>query len=155
MNTNTLTTTALCPTRAKVAAALAENRRVAIEWRPTTSGAMRADLAPYGKGKMVTWSVAVRLTKDGRPATGRDAAATLLIAVALDEAGRWEAKLAPGQEEGERPLILSGIDGGYPAAQAAVAAAMADYANKIGKRRGLVPVALRSPMGGGDLVELA
>jgi len=151
------TTTALCPTRAKIAAALAENRRVAIEWKPTASGAMRADVAPYGKGKMVTWSVAIRLNKtDGRPASGTDAAATLLIAVALDPvSGRWEAKLAPGQDEGERPMILSGVDGGYPAAQAAVAAAMADYAaSTIGKRRGYVPVALRSPLGGGDLVAL-
>lgn len=150
-----MTTLSLCPPRAKVAAILSATRRIAIEWRPTESGAMRADLAPYGKGTMVTWSVAVSLTKDGRPATGRDAAATLQVAVALDQAGRWEAKLAPGQDEGERPLILSGAEGGYPAAQAAVAAALADYAAKtIGKRRGYVPVALRSPLGGGDVVAL-
>jgi len=150
-----MTTMALCPPRAKIAAALAETRRVAIEWRPTASGAMRGDARPYGNGWMVTWSVAVRLTKEGRPATGTDAAATLLVAVAMDQPGRWEAKLAPGQDEGERPLILSGSDGGYPAAQAAVAAAMADYAAKtIGKRRGYVPVALRSPQGGGDVVGL-
>lgn len=154
---NALTTTALCPTRAKVAASLTETRRVSVEWKPTASGAMRADVAPYGDGVMVTWRVAVRLTKDGRPATGRDAAATLLIAVALDPAaGRWEAKIAPGQDEGERPLIMSGAEGGYPAAQAAVAAAMADYAAKtIGKRRGYVPVALCSPLGGGDLIGLS
>ncbi len=73
-----------------IAALLSATRRIAIEWRPTESGAMRADLAPYGKGTMVTWSVAVSLTKDGRPATGRDAAATLQVAVALDQAGRWK-----------------------------------------------------------------
>jgi hypothetical protein len=150
-----MTTTALCPTRAKVSAAMTMNRRSVIEWRPTASGAMRADLAPYGKGVKLTWSVAISLTKDGRPATGRDAAATLLISVALDTAGRWEARLAPGQDEGERPLTLAGADGGYLAAQAAIAGAMADYAVKtIGKRRGYVPVALRSPLGGGDVVSL-
>lgn len=155
---NDLTIKALCPTKAKVAAAIAEaGKRITIEWRPTASGAMRADVRPYGKGWMITWSVAVRLTRDGRPATGTDAAASLIVAVALDPAtGRWEAKLSPGQDEGERPMVLSGADGGYPAAQDALALAMAGYvAGTIGKRRGYVPVAMRSPLGGGDLVELA
>lgn len=146
---------ALCPTRAKIEAAMAEKGRVSVEWKPTESGRMRADIAPYGTGKMVTWSVAVAMTKDGRPATGRDGAATILISVALDQSGRWSAKLAPGQEEGERPMILDGADGGYPAAQSAVADVISEYARKtIGKRRGLIPVALRSPQGGGDVVTL-
>ncbi len=147
--------TALCPPRAKVAAVLATDRRVSIEWKPTASGAMRADLVPYGKGVKLTWSVAVSLTRNGRPATGLDAAATLLVAVAMDSAGRWEAKLTPGQDEGERPLSLAGEDSGYPAAQSAIAAAMAEYATKtIGKRRGYVPVALRSPLGGSEVITL-
>lgn len=148
---------ALCPTRAKIAAALLEPKRVTVQWKPTESGMMLADVAPYGKGKMVTWPVAVTLVKSDnrRPATGRDAAATVLIAVALDATGRWQAKLSPGQDEGERPLVLDGAEGGYPAAQAAVAGAMADYAKAVvGKRRGYIPTALRSPLGGVDLVQL-
>lgn len=153
----TITTKALCPTRAKIASALAAEKKAVIEWRPTESGAMRADVRPYGKGWMITWSVAIRLVKaDGRPATGTDAAATLMVAVALDPmTGRWESKLTPGQDEGERPLILSGAEGGYPAAQESVASAMADYVTKtIGKRRGYRPAALRSPLGCQDMIAL-
>lgn len=151
-----LTTTALCPTRAKTSDSMAAMGRVTIEWRPTASTAMRAISAPYGTGRMVTWSVGVSLVKpDGRPATGTDAAATVQIAVALDASGRWQAKLSPGQDEGSRPLVLEGTEGGYPAAQAAVAATMADYArNAIGMRRGYKPLALRSTMGLKDLVNL-
>lgn len=152
---NALTTLGLCPTRAKIAAVMASGKPAMVDWKPTASGAMRADTRPYGTGWMATWSVAVALTKDGRPATGRDAAATLQIAVAYDATGRWSASLTPGQDEGERPLTLEGSDGGYPAAQAAVAGAMADYVKSaIGKRRGYVPTALRSPLGGGNLIQL-
>jgi len=151
-----LTTMALCPTRAKTADSMAAMGRVTIEWRPTASTAMRAISAPYGAGRMVTWSVGVSLVKpDGRPATGTDAAATVQIAVALDASGRWQAKLSPGQNEGKRPLILEGEEGGYLAAQAAVAANMAEYVcNSVGVARGYKPVALRSTMGLKDLVNL-
>ncbi len=156
---NEITTKALCPTRAKVAEAIYAAKRAVIEWKPTASGAMRAEVAPCGKGVVVTWRVNVRLNKgNGRPATGIDAAAAVQIAVAIDdhETGRWEARIEPGQDEGERPLILAGVEGGYPAAQNAVAENLAGYAVKtIGRRRGYVPVAIRSPLGGGDLIGLA
>lgn len=153
---NELTAMGLCPTRAKTAVAMAENGRVTIEWRPNASTAMRATSAPYGTGRMVTWSVGVSLAKaDGRPATGTDAAATIQISVAIDNSGRWQAKLSPGQDEGSRPLVLEGTEGGYQAAQAAVAATMVDYArNAIGMRRGYKPLALRSTMGLKDLIKL-
>src|SRR5574343_859440 len=150
---NELTPMALCPTRAKTAAAVAANKRAVIDWKPTASGLMRADFSPYGKGWKMSWDVGVSLTKDGRPATGMDASASVKITIAFDEQGRWQARLAPGQDEGERPLILEGQEGGYPSAQAAVAAHLEEYVRKtIGKRRGYVPVALRSPLGGGHLV---
>lgn len=155
--TNVMTTKALCPTRAKIAAAMAAGKVATIEWRPTESGSMRADFRPYGKGWMIAWRVAVRMTKaGGLPATGTDASAILMAAVALDPvSGRWEARLTPGQDEGERPLILSGKDGGYPSAQESVALAMTDYVKAtVGKRRGYIPAALRSPLGGGDLIGL-
>lgn len=147
---------ALCPPRAKIAAAVNETKRVTVEWKPTASAIMKADVTPYGKGKMVTWSVGVTLERGGRPATGTDASATLLVEVAIDAEGRWQAKLTPGQDEGERPLTLDGADGGYQSAQAAIAGAMAEYAAKtIGKRRGYTPIALRATTGGGDLLSLA
>lgn len=150
-----ITPMALCPPRAKTTAAVAANKKAVIEWKPTASGLMRADFSPYGKGWKMSWDVGVSLTKNGRPATGTDASASVKITIAFDEKGRWQARLAPGQDEGERLLILEGEEGGYPAAQAAVAAAMADYVAKtIGKRRSYIPVALRSPLGGGHLVTL-
>lgn len=128
---------------------------VAIEWRPAESSAMRADMESYGTGKILRWHIAVYLVSatSGRPATGTDAAATLSIKVAFDKAGRWEAEIAPGQDEGERPANLAGADGGYQAAQEAIANEMANYAKKaIGKRRGYVAVGLGSPQGGQAII---
>ena len=65
--------------------------------------------------------VGVGLAKaDGRPATGTDAAATIQISVAIDNSGGGKPKLSPGQDEGSRPLVLEGTEGGYQATQAAV-----------------------------------
>ena len=150
------TTRALCPPKASVGNYVAADRkRHLVEWKPWPSARMQAELIPYGTGWKVTWRIAVKMEKNGRPATGLDATANVFVDVAFDDDGKWVARISPGQDEGERPLVLEGDEGGYPAAQTAVTEALADYVRKIiGKRRGLVPVALSTVTGGNNRLPL-